>query len=185
MKKTTSSNDIDTASYAQIIDQYKDMAYSIAFKICNNQEDAEEIIQDAFLSSFTNIKNFRKESQYSTWLYRIVYHKAISKMRKNTVPVIDAPDVTIQNIEDKTIFSSFKMLEQQEQARLIQDVMNKLNPLDYTLITLYYFEEMQLKEIATVIGYGANYSKVLLQRARLKLHQYIKQSTIPEKGDLL
>ncbi len=72
----------DSTAYVFLIEKYKNMAFSIALKITRNREDAEEIAQDAFIKVYDSLKDFRKKSKFSTWLYKIVYNTAISRIRK-------------------------------------------------------------------------------------------------------
>ena len=71
----------DEAGLDYLVSVYKDLAYTIAIKIVSNHEDAEEVVQDAFLKAFSALENFREASKFSTWLYRIVYNTAITKAR--------------------------------------------------------------------------------------------------------
>ena len=71
-----------------LVDRYKDLAFTIAFRILGKREDAEEVVQDAFVKAFQNLSSFRQKAKFSTWLYRIVYNTAISKKRlKNRLSI--------------------------------------------------------------------------------------------------
>ena len=88
--------------FSYFVSQYKDMAYSIAFRIVNNNEDAEEIVQDSFVRAFKSLHKFRQSSKFSTWFYRIVVNRALSvrsQVKKsiieidiNAVPEIQSED---------------------------------------------------------------------------------------------
>jgi RNA polymerase sigma-70 factor (ECF subfamily) len=70
---------VNTFSY--LVDRHKDKAFNLAFRICGNREEAEEIAQDAFLKAYRSLKYFKMKSSFATWLYRIVYNTAISLVR--------------------------------------------------------------------------------------------------------
>jgi len=72
----------DVSRFAYFVDAYKDMAFTIAFRIVNNREDAEEVVQDAFVKAYTSLHTFRQDAKFSTWLCKIVVNTAISKTRK-------------------------------------------------------------------------------------------------------
>lgn len=72
----------DISKFSYFIEKYKDMAFSIAFRIINNREDAEEIVQDSFLKAFKSLKKFRQDSKFSTWFYRIVVNHSLSKLKR-------------------------------------------------------------------------------------------------------
>ena len=71
----------DASKYSYFIDNYKGMAFSIAYRIAGNREDAEEIVQDAFLKAFRSLGKFRRGSKFSTWFYRIVVNTSLSRVR--------------------------------------------------------------------------------------------------------
>jgi RNA polymerase sigma-70 factor (ECF subfamily) len=68
-------------AFSYLVDKHKDKAYNLAFRICGNREEAEEIAQDAFLKAFRSLKKFQMKSSFSTWLYRIVYNTAIFQLK--------------------------------------------------------------------------------------------------------
>ena len=63
-----------------LVNAYRDMAYTIAFRIVGNREDAEEVVQDSFLKAFKYLNQFKRASKFSTWLYRIIYNTALTKI---------------------------------------------------------------------------------------------------------
>ena len=73
----------DVNAFTYLVDEYKGMVYTIALRMLKNSEDAEELAQDIFVKAFNSLKNFKFESKFSTWLYRITYNGAISRLRKN------------------------------------------------------------------------------------------------------
>ena len=73
----------DSIALNHLIDNYKDFAYSVA-RTYHGDEDAKDIVQEAFIQVFLNMKKFRNESKFSTWLYRIVYNQCY-KHSKNTI----------------------------------------------------------------------------------------------------
>lgn len=71
----------ETSRFTYFVDTYKDMAFTVAFRIVNNTADAEEVVQDAFVKAYTSLHTFRQDSKFSTWLYKIVVNTALSKTR--------------------------------------------------------------------------------------------------------
>jgi RNA polymerase sigma-70 factor (ECF subfamily) len=72
----------DTRAFDELVSRYRDRVYRLAFKILRHEEDAAEALQDAFLSAFRGIKNFKSESTFSTWLYRVATNASLMKYRK-------------------------------------------------------------------------------------------------------
>ncbi len=69
----------DISKFSFLIEKYKHLAYNIAFRILNNNEDAEEAVQDAFLRAFKALSSFKGDAKFSTWFYRIVVNVSVSK----------------------------------------------------------------------------------------------------------
>ncbi len=68
-------------AFSYLVDRHKDKVYNLAFRICGNREEAEEIAQDAFIKAYRSLRSFRHKSSFSTWLFRIVYNTSISLVR--------------------------------------------------------------------------------------------------------
>ena len=174
----------DNSHYSKIIDKHKDLAFSIALKILKNEQDAEEIVQDAFIKAFRSMDRFKGESRFFTWFYRIVYNTAISRYRGSI-----KKDVETVYEESSTVdFTNFNQavydLDHQDRKALIQEAMSALDELDYTILSLYYLENKDLKAISTITGKKRNYLKVLLQRARHKFHNNLNNTLKRELKEL-
>src|SRR5215510_10249814 len=72
----------DTRAFDELVVRYRDKVYRLAYKILRHEDDAAEALQDAFLSAFRGLKNFKAESTFSTWLYRVTTNAALMKYRK-------------------------------------------------------------------------------------------------------
>lgn len=85
----------NSASYAVLIDRHKDLVFTLCLNITRSREDAEEVAQDSFLKAFQKLTTFRNESGFRTWLYRIAYNEAITKVRKKKFVMTDLEDRVI------------------------------------------------------------------------------------------
>ena len=172
----------DTTAFTPLVEKYKRMVYTLALKIVVVPEDAEEIAQDAFVKMFQALKEFKGESKFSTWLYKITYHTALSKMRKvkQDVVSIDESQLGTRNIAETDHF--LVDLVTSEQNALVRRAINHLPADERALITLYYLNESSVKEISEITGDGESNIKVKLFRARKKLwgmlHQHFKDKTV-------
>jgi RNA polymerase sigma-70 factor, ECF subfamily len=172
----------NTASFAALIDRHKDLVYTIAMNITRNREDAEEVAQDAFLKAFQKLAGFRKESSFQTWLYRIVYNEAISKIRKNKVKLLDLEEEITGNIPEEEIEEDIAGLDGQEQKLVIAKILDQLPEIDRVLVTLFYLDNQPVTEIAAVTGLGESNVKVRLHRVRKRIYadlqQILKKATL-------
>ncbi|MEJ5197771.1 MAG: sigma-70 family RNA polymerase sigma factor, partial [Anaerolineae bacterium] len=82
----------DEAAYRTMIERYSPTIYNLALRMMGNREEAEEVLQETFLSAFRAVNRFEGRSQLGTWLYRIAYNAAMMRLRRRQVPVtsIDA-----------------------------------------------------------------------------------------------
>src|SRR5205085_2080095 len=72
----------DTRAFDELVRRYQDKVFRLCFKILRHEDDASEAVQDAFLSAFRGLANFKAESTFSTWLYRIATNAALMKYRR-------------------------------------------------------------------------------------------------------
>lgn len=161
----------NTAAYAVLVDKYKDMVFTIARRIAKNQEDAEEIAQDAFLKAYQSLDSFKRKAKFSTWLYRIVYNTAISKIRKKRHETTALDDVMIENYSVDEVNNEVNGLDSEEQKKVINLALEKLNEEESTVISLYYLDECSIEDISGVTGLTKSNVKVKLHRSRKKLYQ--------------
>ena len=182
---TANQNINQNCDYSTIINKYKDLAFNIALKITENEQDSEEIVQDSFVKAFKGLNKFRKESQFSTWFYRIVYNTAISSTRHKKHIAVEIDDNLTDVLQNNQIEGAIKNLDEYDRKLLIKEALAKLNELDYTVLSLYYYEDLSLKEISKIVEKEKNYLKVILQRARLKLYNGFSVSLKKELKELL
>jgi RNA polymerase sigma factor (sigma-70 family) len=166
--------DGDAAAFAHLVQQYKDLVYTIAFRITKNAEDAEEVAQDSFLKAFRYLKSFRQESKFSTWLFRIVHNTAISKQRKLKIDYASTDDRAVLNIgadELENGFHSFNFMQRRHYLRL---AMEQLSGEEANLVGLFYYNELSMAEIQEVTGMEISNIKVKLHRVRKKMHDILR-----------
>lgn len=165
----------DTASFSYLVDNYKDMAYTIALKIVKNTDDAEEVAQDSFVKAYQQLQTFKGNSKFSTWLYTIVYRTAISKIRKKKIETTDIDSYVIDNHAVDFSFPQLYELKAEEQKKYVKYAINTLPELDALLITLYYLNENTYDEIMEITGLTQTNIKVRLFRARKKLYEELSK----------
>lgn len=152
-------------AFSKLVDRHKNMVYSLVLKMIGNTEDAEEVAQDTFLKAFKSIKQFKGQSKFSTWLYRITYFTAINYLRKNKM-LTARIDMSSFSNQDKSIV---EQLNQEDQKKYIKKALEYLKPIEKTLITLFYLDEFSNKEIEEITGLSQSNIKVTLLRTRKKL----------------
>ena len=149
--------------YAQLVDEHKSYAYTIAYKVTQNKMDAEEVAQESFIKAFQYLKGFKRGARFSTWLYRIVFNTAISYKRKNK-QVFESIEKTHDQGEETEA-----LLEKDDKKIFIGKALSKLNEADRLSIQLFYLKEFSLEEVADMMGQKMNTTKVRIHRARHRL----------------
>lgn len=165
----------DTNAFAILVDRYKDLVYTLAIRMLKNKEEAEEVSQDTFIKTYKSLNKFKGNSKFSTWIYRVAYNTCLDRLKKNKR---QQNTVTIDEYTEhqvKTIDNALDKIETQEKEQAIKNCLELLPSEESFLLTLYYFEEQSLDEIAKVVGLTANNVKVKLFRSRKKLATILKQ----------
>ena len=175
----------DGSAYEALVNRYKNMAYTIAYRITRSNEDAEEVAQDAFLKAYNHLSEFKKESKFSTWLYSIVYNAAISKTRKKKLDTSTINDEMIENVGWEDSVNQLSELNQADQQHYIREALTTLPADEATLITLYYMEDQPINDISEVTGLSVSNVKVKLHRARKRLHVELQKSLQHELAEII
>jgi RNA polymerase sigma-70 factor (ECF subfamily) len=145
---------------------YKDTLYTLCLKYCKNTEEAEDNLQDAFLSIFQNIKRYKGKGSFEGWMKRITINKAIDKYKKDLFVDSEINDDLLADTEIEAI-------EHQLPLDTILNVIQEL-PNRYRLIfNLYEMDGFSHKEIADLLKISVGTSKSNLHRAKLILKEKI------------
>jgi len=176
----------DTNAFGALVDRYQNFVFTIAIRILKVNEEAEEVAQDSFIKAFDSLANFRGDSKFSTWLYRIVYHKSLDRIKMNkrhrTYDLNEELTAdTLNHIEN-----GLEVMLNTERTSIIKNSIAQLPEVDAAIISLYYFEEQSVKEIVKVTDLTEDNIKIKLYRSRKKLFSllqgYMKQVTSKTNG---
>lgn len=163
----------DTSAFGYFVDTYQDMAITIAYRVCGNKQDAEDIVQNAFVKAFHNLHAFRSDSKFSTWFYRIVYNTAVTETRSSAYNT-EFVDYKITEVSDSySDFDTMEMVEEKERLEIINKVMDSMPKDESLLLTLYYLEDNSVKDIVSITGLTESNIKVKLYRARKRFADMI------------
>ena len=172
----------DPSAYRILLTNYNRYAYSIAFKIVRNREDAEEVVQDSFVKAFKAIRNYTGTGKFSTWFYRIVFNTALTKIRNKRVIMDSLEELPHSNFDleiPNNYPDSFEKLVRRDQADILNRALSILSEAENLSITLYYICENTISEIETITGWNSSTIKIRLFRARQKLYaelsKYLKE----------
>lgn len=167
----------DIPAYATLVNNYKDMAVSLAYSILLNNEDAEEAAQDAFVKAYTSLRTFKANAKFSTWLYRIIVNTALNKKKVKKHYQIELTE-TLNDELPVDITAALATHITNDHKKYVQIAMRSLNDNERICISLYYLSELSVEEINELTGITTSNIKVLLYRGRKNLykslHNYLK-----------
>lgn len=170
----------DESAFKFIVDNWKDMVYNTALSIVQQAEDAEDVTQEVFVQVYQSIRGFKRESKFSTWLYKITLSKAMDHERKKkrkkrfafvkslfgegseavvNLPDFNHPGVTLDNKEKAGIL--FKAMQSLPENQRVAFVLNKVEGLSY-------------QEISEVMDTTVSAVESLLHRAKTNLRKELK-----------
>lgn len=170
----------DTRAFAVLVDRYKHMVFTLAKKILKTTEEAEEVSQDVFIKVYQQLHTFKGNSKFSTWLYKIAYYKSLDYVKKQKRHLQTSTIDAEKEYHLPSIENTLDALEADERKLAIKRAINALAQDDAILITLYYFEEQSLKEIAEIMNLEVNTVKVRLFRSRKRLAALLTRVLEPE-----
>ncbi|MGD9020588.1 MAG: sigma-70 family RNA polymerase sigma factor [Lysobacterales bacterium] len=151
-------------------------AFTVAVRVCKCRELAREVTQEAFITAFKRIRQFRGEAPFWGWLKRVVVNHAISALRRlQRFEAVELEDYMAGNSGDQ---------ERIGQSMDLEQALGQLSDEDRMVVWLYDVEGYKHREIATMVGKTESYSKTRLNRARAKLRELVAGDAQPGEADL-
>ncbi len=171
----------EASAFEELVNRYEHKIFRLAMNITQNREDAEDVMQEAFLKSFEHLGEFQGDSRFYTWLVRIAVNEALMKLRKrrsNQVsldePIESEDDLMPREIEDWGP-SPEQRYAQSELNGILSGVITELGPGFRVVFVLRDIEELSTEETAELLGLSVPAVKSRLLRARLKLRQKLNK----------
>lgn len=163
-------------AFDQLVRKHEKRAYQYAFRLTKNPEEAADIVAEAFFRVYSSLRNFRQDSAFGTWLYRIVTNCYLdAQKRQRSRPAVslsrasleDDSEVELQ-LQDSSPLPVEAALEG-ERHRALQRAIDALPEHQRTMIVLYHGEMLSYEEIAEILDLPIGTVKSRLNRARLSL----------------
>ena len=165
--------DGQTDEFRYFIKQYKDLAFSVAFSVVKNEFSAAEVVQESFVKAYENLKSFKGESKFSTWLCRIVINESFKTARKEKRIVSETGFVSGLDYQENPLI--FDELKESEQKYYINECLNRLPANEYLVLRLFYLAENSIKEICEMTGWSESNVKVHLHRSRKNMQELLQR----------
>lgn len=168
-------------SFEKLINKYQKMVYNLAYRIFNNNSDAEDITQEVFLKIYKNIEKCSGKESIKTWIYTITYNTCIDEVRKRKGKNNISLDASLENdegeyfieIPSKEPTPETQMINK-EGIKEIENALNKLTEIHKTLIFLRDIKGFTYNEISEIMDINIGTVKSKLNRARNNLKNILK-----------
>ena len=177
--------------YSFLYEQTYKKAYYVALKYMANEDRALDVVQDAYVKAFQSIEALEDEEKFPKWLATIVAHTALNELRKDKklIFVSDTSDDEtgenfLESFEDERVDTQPELsLDKKETARLMKEIIDTLSDEQRVCVTMFYMEEMSVKDIAQVLEVSENTVKSRLNYARTKIKDKVLE--LEKKGTKL
>ena len=169
--------DGDRSAFDKIYEKYHRMLYHTALLIIGNRQDAEDALQETFVSCYLHIRDLRNEESLKSWLFQIMARNARKTGKKASKETPD--DEILRRIDEKAADASGENLDYLEDAIRRVTFEEYISSLDYKhreVITLFYYDELSIKEIAEILGCFEGTVKSRLHTAKKQLRIQTQKS---------
>lgn len=153
----------DTDAFRYFVTSYKDMAFSVAVSVVKDEFTAADVVQEAFVRAFENLKSFKGKSKFSTWFFRIVINESFKILQKNKIQYTEKELV----LEDIPV-DKLKIVDQKF---FINEALRTMTPNESLVLRLFYLNENDLNEICEMTGWSKSKVKVTLHRGRITMKE--------------
>ena len=164
-------------AFSKIYNKYGERAFNISFRILGNAEEAQDVTQDAFITLFKKLGQFRSDSRFYTWFYRIVVNLCIDRKRKlGSVQRISDTDMggALSEVPDSKSITTEDLVRQDFLESKIQAALLRLSPNLRLVTVLRYIEALSYAEIADTLECSIGTVKSRLNRAHKNLETILK-----------
>lgn len=171
----------DVRAFEELVDRYERRIFRLAMNITQNKEDAEDVMQEAFLKSYAHLGEFQGDSRFYTWLVRITVNEGLMKLRKRRPGQVSLDEkietednLVIRELEDWGP-NPEQRYAQTELQDILQSVIADLDPGFRVVVLLRDVENLSTEETAEMLNLSIPAVKSRLLRARLKLRQKLNR----------
>ncbi len=170
----------DQAAYLRLVNKYKPTITYLLYRIVQDKDDVEDIVQEVFINTFRALESFKKEYSFFSWIYKIALNKGIDYIRKKKLKTfsinkpIATKDGEVQYEVPDSTYEPDKHIIASEKSSLIQTAIDKLPHKYRRVIIMRHMEEKDYSEIAEELKLPIGTVKVHIFRARELLNKYLR-----------
>ena len=161
----------DADAFASLVDEHQRYIYNLAFRVLKDENEALDLTQETFLRAWTALPNFRGQSQFRTWLYRIATNLCYNRLPNLRRSLNDLGDGVIADIPETEFDQPAREIESNETRSHLSKAIDKLETNYKMLITLRYQYELSYEEIASTLNLPLGTVKTGIFRAKEQLRR--------------
>ena len=162
----------DESALAALVEQFSGRVFRLACRVLGDRGRAEEATADVFVKLWSTARQWRGDAHAGTWTYRIAYRTILDHRRRKQA-TWDTPPADVPDPRPGPLTESVRVESKEQASKQVHDALAQLNESDRALVHLFYFEQLQLAEIAEIVGATRDVLKMRLARARQKLRELI------------
>jgi RNA polymerase sigma-70 factor (ECF subfamily) len=171
--------DGDPAAFGVLVQRYQGRLFNTVYRLMENAEDAQDVVQEAFLHAYQSLDSFKGDSLFFTWLYRIAVNTAISAKRKRRVVLsIDGSvngESGLEPIDPSEGTRPGYNMEREEQGLRVRRALARMSPEHRAVLVMKDMEGQKYEDMAEVLQVPIGTIRSRLHRARLELRELLEQ----------
>jgi RNA polymerase sigma-70 factor (ECF subfamily) len=170
-------------AFARLFEQNRSRLLALAYRLTSSAADAEDVVQEAFVSTLRHHDQFQGNSRPSTWLYRVTFNAALMRLRTRRRKGADSLDALPSTFAEKHVHSARALFHDEETPdelcdrrgtrKALDAALATLKPIDRTIVTLRFAEGLSTEEVAEATGLSQSAVKTRLHRARAALRDHL------------
>jgi len=175
----------DHRAFSCLVERRSDMFYAAAYRMVMNRQEAEDIVQEAFLKLWDKPKSWKSGNgaKFTTWFYRIVMNISLDKLRRQKNGNGDVDQDLIDQMASGDMAQD-RELEINEEQKALDRALKTLPENQLMALNLCFYEEMSNKEAADIMGIGVKALESLLMRAKSGIKNYLHREGILDRGEV-
>lgn len=175
----------DAEAFTRLVELYQKPVFNLCYRMLGESAEAEDAAQETFLRAFRSLRRYDDKRPFGTWLLSIAAHYCIDKLRKQRMSIISTDDIEAYQLPDHLPGPEIALAQNEEQ-RMVQALLQELNPIERAAVVMYYWYDYSYAEIGEALSLTESAVKSRLHRARramaLKVLNQRKQEVSLERA---
>lgn len=175
----TAAKSGDQTAFAQLWERHSNKVFRRVYRITGNRDDAEDVLQEAWMKAYTHLKTFAGRASFSTWITRIAINSALMALRRKrthpetTMEFYDGETWRFLEVADQTKDVE-ELVTRHESAQRLERAICRLKPLQRKVVEIHHSNNGSVKETADLAGISVGATKSRLSRARISLRKALQ-----------